>query len=89
MMPVLVEDYGRANARDTTGVIRDGEWNELEEGGELKEGKLSRTGFELDFLMPVALFTTFMLFCVAQVAIGIVEPGAFLQWWCTCNWCKY
>jgi hypothetical protein len=97
MMPIRVEDYEREIAKDTTVIIRDGAWNKLEEGERLERrqavqkkirARLSRKkGQDVPKrLIAIGLFATFILLCGAQVAMGIVEQGGVLQWWCSCNW---
>jgi hypothetical protein len=97
MMPIKVEDYERAIAKDTTIAIRNGDWNELTDDERLTRrqsvqkrirDRLSRK-YPQDVpkrLVALGLHATIILWCGAQVSMGIVEQGGVLQWWCSCNW---
>jgi hypothetical protein len=97
MMPVKVEDYELANAKESSIVIRDGKESKLEVGERIQRRQSvlrkirARLSQQKGDKIPKRLLASGLLFMTAlligaQAAMAIVEQGAVLQWWCSCNW---
>jgi len=97
MMPVRVEDYELDKVKGSSIVIRDGESSKLEEGERIEQrhailrkirARLSQQKGEKipKGLLATGLLAMMALLFAAQAAMAIVEQGAVLQWWCSCNW---